>query len=69
MRKEGESCSYCMPNLKELLSAVGGYMTDTELVKVRTAVEAIGSVCKCGDLKQTCVPLLTVQRVLNKNQK
>jgi hypothetical protein len=58
-----------MPNIKELLSAVGGYMTDEELKKTRDAIEALGSVCKCGDLKQTCVPLLTVQRVLNKNTK
>ena len=67
MRKEGDRCDFCMPRIRELMSTVGGYMTDDELKKTQDAIEALGKVCNCGPLKQTCTPLVVVHNQIKKN--
>jgi hypothetical protein len=69
MKKDRESCDYCMPNIKEMVPIIGGYMTDEELLKVRDAIEVWGNVLHCGVAKLTCTPLLTTHQQILKNRK
>ena len=64
-----ERCSYCMPESKEILNNIGQLMSLEELIAVRGGIEALGRVLYCGDTKEICMPLLRVQRQIEKNER
>lgn len=61
-----ERCDYCMPESKEIFDNVGQLMSLEELIAVRSGIEALGRVLYCGDTKEICLPLMRVQKLINK---
>jgi hypothetical protein len=58
-----------MPEIRIILDVVGSRMTDQEIIAVRTGIEALGAVMKCGESELTCLPLMRLQFQLDKNGK
>ena len=54
-----------MPESKEIFMCVGEYMTDEELIAVRSGIEALGRILHCGDEKEICLPLMRTQRQIS----
>jgi len=65
---KGEKCSYCMPYLNDVLNIFKGEVSIDQLIKMRSGVEALGKVMKCGMDELTCLPLKRVQREIEKVQ-
>jgi len=68
MTEKKERCEYCMPESKSIFDNIGQLMTLDELIAVRGGIEALGRVLYCGDTKEICMPLLRVQRQIEKNE-
>ena len=64
-----ERCDYCMPESKEIFGNVGNRMSIEGLTAIRDGLEEQGRVLYCGDTKEVCMPLLRVQRQIEKNKK
>jgi len=64
-----ERCDYCMPESKSIFDNIGQLMSLEELIAVRGGLEALGRVLYCGDTKEICMPLLRVQKQIEKNKK
>lgn len=62
MTNKIETCTFCIPQIKDIIDVVGGYTTDKELVEMRTGIEALGNVLKCGESRLTCQSLGVIHR-------